>query len=95
MRAYGAAIDAAFPGAMEVASRATAQSLSRLLVYLNRTGTTALLHACHDDKGPALAIVRQAEISGGGPNGLEAWRLLVRRYEPEASTERWVCCNRS
>ena len=37
-------------------------------------------------KGPALAIVRQAEISGGGPNGLEAWRLLVRRYEPEAST---------
>ena len=36
-------------------------------------------------KGPALAIVRQAEISGGGPNGLEAWRLLVRRYEPEAA----------
>ena len=36
-------------------------------------------------KGPAFAIVRQAEISGG-PNGLEAWRLLVRRYEPEAAT---------
>ena len=37
-------------------------------------------------KGPALATVRQAEISGGCPNGLEAWRLLVRRYEPEAAT---------
>ena len=37
-------------------------------------------------KGLALAIVRQAEISGGSPNGLEAWRLLVRRYEPEAAT---------
>ena len=87
MRAYGAAIDAAFPGAMEVASRATApvlvttlggpeQNVARQLFFMLAMMT----------KGPALAIVRQAEISGGGPNGLEAWRLLVRRYEPEAST---------
>ena len=75
MRAYGAAIDAAFPGAMEVASRATAP------VLVTTLGGTAMM-----TKGPALAIVRQAEISGGGANGLEAWRLLVRRYEPEAST---------
>ena len=87
MRAYGAAIDAAFPGAMEVASRATApvlvttlggpeQNVARQLFFMLAMMT----------KGPALAIVKQAEISGGGPNGLEAWRLLVRRYEPEAST---------
>ena len=87
MRAYGAAIDAAFPGAMEVASRATApvlvttlggpeQNVARQLFFMLAMMT----------KGPALAIVRQAEISGGGPNGLEAWRLLVRLYEPEAST---------
>ena len=87
MRAYGAAIDAAFPGAMEVASCATApvlvttlggpeQNVARQLFFM-----LAMMTKC-----PALAIVRQAEISGGGPNGLEAWRLLVRRYEPEAST---------
>ena len=78
MIAYGAAIDAAFPVAMEAASRAVAPVLVTTL-FRSRTerGSTA--------KGPALAIVRQAEI-GGGPNGLEAWRLLVRRYEPEAAT---------
>ena len=81
MRAYGAAIDAAFPVAMEAASRAGApvlvtalggheQNVARQLFFMLAMMT----------KGPALAIVRQAEISGGGPNGLEAWRLLVRRY---------------
>ena len=50
-------------------------------------GSTALfIMLATMTKGPALAIVRQAEISGGGPNGLEAWRLLVRRFEPEAAT---------
>ena len=84
MRAYGAAIDAAFPVAMEAASRAGApvlvtalggpeQNVARQLFFMLAMMT----------KGPALAIVRQAEIS---PNGLEAWRLLVRRHEPEAAT---------
>ena len=77
MRAYGAAIDAAFPVAMEAASRAVAPVLVTQLFFMLAMMT----------KGPALAIVRQAEISGGGPNGLEAWRLLVRRYEPEAATK--------
>ena len=86
-REYGAAIDAAFPVAMEAAWRATAvvlvsalnepeQNVARQLFFMLALMTN----------GPALAIVRQAEISGGGPNGLEAWRLLVRRYEPEAAT---------
>ena len=85
-RAYGAAIDAAFPGAMD-ASRATAPVFVTTLggPEQNVTGQLFFMLAMMT-KGPALAIVRQAEISGGGPNGLEAWRLLVRRYEPEAST---------
>ena len=87
MRAYGAAIDAAFPGAMEVASRATAPVLVTTLVVPEQNVARQLFcMLAMMTKGPALAIVRQAEISGGGPNGLEAWRLLVRRYEPEAST---------
>ena len=98
MRAYGAAIDAAFPGAMEVASRATApvlvttlggpeQNVARQLFFMLAMMT----------KGPALAIVRQAEISGGGPNGLEAWRLLVRRRRTRGLDQNagLVCCNRS
>ena len=86
MSAYGAAIDAAFPVAMEAASRAgapvlvtalggPAQNVARQLFFMLAMMT----------KGPALAVVRQAEISGGGPNGLED-QLLVRRYEPEAAT---------
>ena len=87
MRAYGAAIDAAFPGAMEVASRATAPVLVTTLgVPEQNVARQLFFMLAMMTKGPALAIVRQAEISGGGPNGLEAWRLLVRRYEPEAST---------
>ena len=87
MRAYGAAIDAAFPGAMEVASRATAPVLVTTLgVPEQNVARQLFFMLAMMTKGPALAIVRQAEISGRGPNGLEAWRLLVRRYEPEAST---------
>ena len=87
MRAYGAAIDAAFPGAMEVASRATAPVLVTTLgVPEQNVARQLFFMLAMMTKGPALAIVRQAELSGGGPNGLEAWRLLVRHYEPEAST---------
>ena len=43
------------------------QPLSRLLAYLNRTWLDS------SSSCPASAIVRQAEISGWGPNGLEAW----------------------
>ena len=50
MRAYGAATDAAFPVAMEAASRAGAPVLVTTLGVTER-GSTALLHACHDDKG--------------------------------------------
>ena len=75
MRAYGAAIDAAFPAVAPVLVTTLGvpeQNVARQLFFMLAMMT----------KGPALAIVRQAEISGGGPNGLEAWRLLVRRYEP-------------
>ena len=78
---------AAFPGAMEVASRVTAPVLVTTLgVPEQNVARQLFFMLAMMTKGPALAIVRQAEISGGGPNGLEAWRLLVRRYEPEAST---------
>ena len=87
MRAYGAAIDAAFLGAMEVASRATAPVLVTTLgVPEQNVARQLFFMLAMMTKGPALAIVRLAEINGGGPNGLEAWRLLVRRYQPEAST---------
>ena len=87
MRAYGAAIDAAFPDAMEVASRAVAPVLVTTLgVPEQNVALQLFFMLAMMTKGPAFAIVRQAEISGGGPNGLEAWRLLVRRYEPEAAT---------
>ena len=86
-RAYGAAIDAVFPGAMEVASRATAPVLVTTLGGPEQNVARQLFfNLAMMTKGPALAIVRQAEIRGGGPNGFEAWRLLVRRYEPEAAT---------
>ena len=87
MRAYGAAIDAAFPGAMEIPSRATAPVLVTTLgVPEQNVARQLFFMLAMMTKGPALAIVRQVEISDGGPNGLEAWRLLVRRYAPEAST---------
>ena len=87
VRAYGAAIDAAFLVAMEAASRAVAPVLVTTLgVPEQNVARQLFFMLAMMTKGPALAIVRQAEISGGGPNGLEAWRLLVRRYEPEAAT---------
>ena len=87
MRAFGAAIDAAFLGAMEVASRAAAPVLVTTLgVPEQNVARQLFFMLAMMTKGPALAFVRQAEICGGGPNGLEAWRLLVRRYEPEAAT---------
>ena len=72
---------------MEVASRASAPVLVTTLgVPEQNVARQLFFMLAMMIKGPALAIVRQAEISGGGPNGFEAWRLLVRRYEPEAST---------
>ena len=83
------------PWCQEVASRAAAPVFVTTLGVLEQNVARQLFFMlAMMTKGPALAIVRQAEISGGGPNGLEAWRLLVRRYEPQAAT-RWVCCNRS
>ena len=87
VRAYGAAIDGAFPVAMEAASRSSAAvSITNLNKAEQNVARQLFFMLAMMTKGPALAIVRQAEISGGGPNGLEAWRLLVRRYEPEAAT---------
>ena len=87
VRAYGAAIDGAFPVAMEAASRSSAAvSITNLNKTEQNVARQLFFMLAMMTKGPALAIVRQAEISGGGPNGLEAWRLLVRRYEPEAAT---------
>ena len=98
MRAYGAAIDAAFPGAVEVASHATAPVLVTTLgVPEQNVARQLFFMLAMMTKGPALAIVRQAEIGGGGPNrmalkfGGSWYDATNQRPRPE----RWVCCSRS
>jgi hypothetical protein len=55
------------------------QALSRDLFHL-------LVLVC---KGPAMQEVRRAQNSQGD-NGFEAWRLLVKRYEPAERNRVWI-----
>ena len=86
MRAHGAAIDVVFHGVMELLRVVAPALVTTLGVPEQNVARQLFFMLAMMTKGPALAIARQAEISGGGPNGLEAWRFLVRLYEPEAAT---------